>query len=212
MSETDQISGLESALVERANKLAAEYIADGHREHDRLLEDAGQRMRLEEDHETSAAKTQAERAYRQQVQAAELQLRANLDRMRMDLVNKVLDRLPARWEELAADEQRYLPLLRTWLREGAAVIERNDLMVQANERDLPRLEKDWNNIAKDVAPDKRLTLSNEPIACSGGVLITSADGNIRLDHTFEGRRERLDELLQNTVAERLAPQSVMEGK
>jgi V/A-type H+-transporting ATPase subunit E len=207
MSDSDRISGLESALVERANKLAREYLANGRREHDRLLADAETRMRLEEERESGAAKAQAERAYRQQVQAAELQLRAELDRQHLALVNEVLAHLPARWQELVSDEQRYLPLLRAWLREGAAAIERSELIVQANEQDLQRLRKEWSRIADEAAPGKHLTLSNEPIACRGGVLITSADGNIRVDHTFEGRRERVDELLQNAVAERLASQA-----
>jgi len=211
MSESDQISGLESALVERANKLAGEYLADGRREHDRLLADAAQHLNLEEERETGTARAQAERAYRQQVQAAELKMRADLDRLRMELVNRVFSRLPARCEELAVDEQRYLPLLRGWLREGAAAIECDDLVVQANERDLQRLRSNWDSIAREAAPGKRMVLSDEPIACSGGVLITSADRNIRVDHTIEGRRERLEELLQNTVAETLAPQTAMKG-
>jgi len=39
------------------------------------------------------------------------------------------------------------------------------------------------------------------------VLVSSADGNIRFDNTFEGRMERLDETLQGALAERLSAQS-----
>jgi V/A-type H+-transporting ATPase subunit E len=205
MSETDEIGGLETALVDRANKLADEYIANGRQEHERLLAEASQRLHADEERATAAAKAQGERTYQQQAQAAELQLRAELDRLRLELVNTVLSHLPARLEQLAADEQRYLPLLRAWLREGASAIERDELTVEVNARDLQRLKTDWGRIAQEVAPAKHLTLADQPIACSGGVLITSADRNIRVDHTFEGRQVRLDEQLQHVIAERLMP-------
>jgi V/A-type H+-transporting ATPase subunit E len=205
MSEADRISGLETALIERANKLAEEYLINGRREHERLLADAKQRLRIEEEREVLAAKAQAERAYRQQVQAAELQLHAELDRLRLELVDAVLDCLPARLEQLTADEQRYLPLLHSWLREGAQAIECNELIVQFNPRDLQRMQKDWQNHARKAAPGKQLALSPESIECKGGVLITSADRKIRIDNTFEGRMERLNEMLQNMIAEQLSP-------
>ncbi len=207
MSETDEIGGLEFALADRANKLADEYVANGRQEYERLLAEAAQRLRADEERATLAARAQAERAYQQQVQAAELQLRAELDRLRLELVNTVLGHLPVRLEQLAADEQRYLPLMRTWLREGASAIERDELTVEANARDLQRLKKDWDAIIKEVAPAKRLTLSEQPIPCNGGVLITSADRNIRVDYTFEGRQVHLGEQLQNVIAERLMPAS-----
>lgn len=211
MSETDEIGGLESALVDRANKLADEYVANGRQEHEHLLAEANQRLHADEERATAAAKLQAERIYQQQVQAAELQLRAELDRLRLELVTTVLSHLPGRLEQLAADEQRYLPLLRAWLREGASAIERDDLTVEANARDLQRLKKDWESVVKEVAPTKHLALSGQPIPCSGGVLITSADGNIRVDHTFEGRQVRLGEQLQNVIAERLMPATNVGG-
>lgn len=203
MSEADQVSGLEAALVERANKLAAEYVARGRQERDRLLAEVRQRLRADEERAGSAARAQAERAYQQQVQAAELQLRAELDQLRLELVTRVLVRLPARLEQLAADERHYLPLLRAWLREGADAIEHHELVAELNARDSQRLGREWDAIAKDAAPGKRLALAGAPIDCLGGVRITSADGNIRIDHTFEGRQERLGEQLLNAIAERL---------
>lgn len=211
MTEAEQISGLEAALIDRASKLAGEYLANGRQERDRLLADAKQRLRLDEERATVAAKAQAERASQQQVQAADLDLRAELDRLRLELVNAVLGLLPARLAQLAADEPRYLPLLRAWLREGAQAIERSELIVELNERDLQRLRMDWDSIAREAAPDKRLTLAAEPISCTGGVLVTSADRNIRVDNTFEGRQERLDEMLQNAIAEQMMPATVAGG-
>jgi V/A-type H+/Na+-transporting ATPase subunit E len=205
MSDEDQIAGLEAALSQRAKKLADEYLASGGQIREQILADARQRLHLEEEREVLAAKAQAERTYQQLVQAAELQLRSELDRLRMELVNTVLGLLPTRLTELATDEQRYLPLLRAWLREGAQAIERDELVVQVNQRDWQRLHADWEKYAKEAAPGKHLVLSDERLDCTGGVLISSSDTHIRLDNTFEGRKERLGDALQNAVAEQLLP-------
>lgn len=211
MSDVDQIAGLEAALSQRAKKLADEYLASGGQIREQILADARQRLHLEEEREVLAAKAQAERTYQQQVQAAELQLRSELDRLRMELVDSVLELLPARLAELAADDQRYLPLLRAWLREGAQAIERDELVVQVNQRDWQRLYNYWEKYAKEAAPGKHMVLSDEHIDCIGGVIVSSSDSHIRLDNTFEGRRERLGEALQNAVAEQLLPPALTGG-
>ncbi|BCK87422.1 V-type proton ATPase subunit E [Sideroxyarcus emersonii] len=205
MNEPDQIGGLEAALTERANKLAAEYLEYARQTREQILADAKMRLHLEEEREVLAAKAHAERIYQQQVQAAELQLHAELDRLRIQLVQSVLDGIPGRLAQLAADEQRYLPLLLEWLREGAQAIERDDLVVQVNRRDWQRLQAGWGDFARQAAPAKMLRLSAETIECSGGVLLVSADNDIRFDNTFEGRLERMSETMQTTINERLSP-------
>ncbi len=212
MSEADQIAGLEKALVERANKLAEEYRASARQQRDRLVEEVNKRLREDEERQLIAAKALGERAYQQHVQAAELELHAEIDRLRLELVTRVLARLPQRLTELAADERHYLPLLKSWLREGAEAIESAELVVQLGARDFARLKKDWDKIAREAAPGKRLALAAEPIACSGGVLIESSERNIRIDNSFEGRQERMSEALQNAIAEQLVPASVTGGE
>lgn len=205
MSDGPQIGGLESALLARAQKLAAEYLASGQQARQRILADSNQRLRIEEEREVLAAKAHAERVYQQHVQAAELELRAELDRVRWKLVDEVLAGLPARLAGLAADEIRYLPLLLSWLREGAQAIERDHLLVQANARDLALLQRDWAKYAQEAAPGKKLELSAQPLDCIGGVLVVSSDGNIRYDNTFEGRMDKLGNTLQGAIADHLVP-------
>lgn len=207
MSEADQVSGLEAALAERARKLAEEHLANGRLERERILAETRQRLGIEKEREVLAAKARAERAYQQRVQAAELDLRAGLDRLRRELSDAALAKLPARLSALADDEARYQPLLRNYLREAAQSIERDELVAQLNARDLQRLQPDWERYANESAPGKRLALSPEPLHCAGGVLVASADRDIRFDNTFEGRMERLDETLQGAIAERLSAQS-----
>ncbi len=207
MSDGDNISGLQTALAERARKLAEVHLVNGRQARELILTETRQRLRIEEEREELAAKARADRAYQQSVQAAELDLRAGLDRLRWELTNAALTKLHPRLSALAKDEARYLPLLRDYVRECAQTIERDNLVAQLNARDLQRLQKDWTQFAIEAAPGKRLTLSLAPLNSIGGVLIVSADGNIRFDNTFEGRMERLAETLQGALAEWLIPQS-----
>jgi len=142
------------------------------------------------------------------VQAVELDLRARLDRLRWQLANDALAKLRTRLAALADDQPRYLSVIAGYLRECAQAIDRDELVVQCNARDLERLRSAWPQLAKEAAPNKRLTLSEDAISSvGGGVVVTSADRNIRFDNTFEGRIERLAESLQGFIAERLTPQS-----
>lgn len=207
MSDTSDITGLEAALAERASKLAGEHVSGGRQARERILAETQERLRIEKEREVLAAKARAERAYQQQVQAAELDLRAELDRLRRDLSNAALAKLPASLSALMADEARYLPLLLNYLREAAQAIERDELVAQFNARDLQRVQKDWERYAREAAPGKQLKLAPEPLDCSGGVLVSSAGRDIRFDNTFEGRMERMEEALHGALAERLMPQS-----
>ncbi len=201
----DQAAGLESALLANAQKLAEEYRADAGKVRQQIIEDSNKRLRADEERELLIAKAQAERLYQQRVQAAELELRGELERARWSLIKAVLDALPARLAELAQDESRYLPLLRQWLREGTQQIEREQLVVRAGRRDLPLLKREWPQLCHENAEGKMVRLSDEPIDSLGGILIDSADDEVRLDNTFEGRMERLDEALQRAVAGVLIP-------
>jgi V/A-type H+-transporting ATPase subunit E len=206
MSDADDISGLENALAERAKKLAAEHLDSGHQARERILTDTRQRLLIEQEREVLAAKAAAERAYQQQVQAAELELRAELDRLRRELSSAALAKLPRRLSELTADEAHYPPLLLSYLREAAQAIERDELVVHCNARDRQSLHKDWQRHTETVAPGKQLTLAEQPLQCTGGVRVESRDGDIRYDNTFEGRMDRLNETLQGVLAERLSTQ------
>jgi V/A-type H+-transporting ATPase subunit E len=206
LSNADDVAGLELALADRARRLSEEHLVNGRQARDLMLLETRQRLRLKEERETLTARVEGERVYQQRVQAAELDLRARLDRIRWRLINAALIKLRARLSALAEDEARYLPLLVKYLREGAQAIERDELVALANARDQRLLQNDWARRAKEAAPNKRLTLSPEHLNCVGGVMIVSADGNVRFDNTFEGRTERLAQSLQRRIAERLTPQ------
>ncbi len=201
--QTTRIEDLEQALIYRAEVLADEYLNGAERARGQIVEEASKMLRLREEREILAAKARAERLYRQRVQAAEIRLQQDLDHLRWTLVQSVMEDVTARLAQVAEDDGLYLPLLKQLLGQGAQAIERDELTARVAARDLPRLAARWNDFVKEAAPGKRVALAQQPLETLGGILLESADGQIRVDNTFEGRIERLQGEVHRAVSERL---------
>ena len=200
----NQVQELERAILARAERLAAEYRDHAQRSRDGILREAAERLRLREQREEAIAKALGERTFRQQVQASELKMQSQVDRVRWNLVKDVERRLKERMEALQADEAAYVALLRDLLAAAAGQIQ-GDLLVSANAQDRKRLADDWEQICAAVAPGRTVTLAEAPIPALGGILVNDIDNRVRVDNTFEGRLERLRPRVQQTILERLLP-------
>jgi V/A-type H+-transporting ATPase subunit E len=202
----DQVTELESAILQRANRLAAEFKQRAERSRDNILREASDRLRLHEEREVLLAKAMAERAYRRQVQANELKLRAQMDQVRWNLAKEVQERMLDRAREFARDTERYLPLLGLLLAAAAKEFPPNiELVAEFNAEDRSRVSAHWSELVQDAVPGRAIELGGEPVACSGGVVLRTPDNRIRVDNTFEGRMKRLDIRIYQTIVERLFP-------
>ncbi len=203
MSAGDSMPDLEAALLDRAKRLADEYLAKGSDGRDAILREEQERLRAREQRIVDEANASADRLYRRRVQAAELRNHGELDRERWRLIQSVIDDLPALFVEAAEDRDSYERLLQALLANAADSIDADELVVQLNARDLAALEKRWDAFCRKAVPKKNIALNPKAIECSGGVRVASPDNSVSVDATFEGRMQRfLDELTQ-TIAERL---------
>lgn len=207
----NQVHELEKAILARAERLAAEYRERAQRSRDSILREAAERLRLREQREEGIAKALGDRTFRQQVQANELKLQSELDRVRWNLVTGVERRLRERMEAFRKDEAAYLETLRAYLAQAAQQIEARELVAELNQHDLLAVSPQWTEIARAVAPDKSIELSPTPIETLGGILVRSTDDRIRVDNTFEGRHERLRQRIQQVILERLLPGGLETG-
>lgn len=204
----EQAKQLEQAILERAERLAAEFRDRAKRSRDTILRQGAEKLRLREQREEGIARALGERTYRQQVQARELKMQSQLDRVRWNLVQNVEHRLADAMRDAMADDDTYLPTLIAFVAAAADVIERSVLVVSANATDRQLLESNWAAVEAAVAErsaGKSVSLSVDAIDTLGGVLVTSDDGLVRVDQTFEGRLERLRPRIQQTILERLLP-------
>jgi len=201
----NQVQELEQAILARAERLAAEYRERAQRKRDGILRDTAERMRLREQREEAIAKSLGERSFRRQVQASELKMQSHLDRVRWNLVTDVEHHLRNRMEGFMADETNYLASLSAYLTHAATQIESDELVAELNAVDHRRVSERWAELTAVAAPGKILRLAPDAIDTLGGVRVTSGDGRIRVDHTFEGRLERLRDCIRQVILERLLP-------
>lgn len=203
MSSEFQARELEAALLARARTLVHEHLKKGSEERSRILAECDSRLRLKEEKEILFAKADADRLYRQRVQAAEIRMQGELDRLRWTLVQAVMDQVTARIKVLVQDEKVYLPVLAGYLFHACRSIGADELAAELNALDHQRLAPRWEAFAREAAPGRRVMLWPAPLPASGGVIVRDRDNRIRIDHTFEGRLERLQEPLYQAVLEEL---------
>jgi V/A-type H+-transporting ATPase subunit E len=203
MTDPKSAPDLEAALLDRAKRLADEYLAKGRNSREAILNEERERLRTREERITDEARSDADRILRRRVQAAQLRLQGSLDRERWDMIQSIVDELPDRLNAIANDPERYEALLLSLLAKAAESIGEDNLVASFNARDLKKLKGRWNEFVEKAAPGKTIKLDPEPIECGGGMCVTNQENRVSVDATFEGRGERFrDELIQ-AIAERL---------
>lgn len=203
MTSEHDVEALEQALLARARRLADEYRERGERSREHIIEDAGERLRLREQHEILAAKANADRIRERLVQAGELRLQADLDRLRWALVGGAIEQARVGWLEIMRDRDKGQAQLATLLRHAAMAINQDRLVARLNACDLGRFGPDWKDWVKALVPTTRIALDPEPLSCQGGVMVEDHSHSMRVDNTLEGLLERLSEGLEQRVMEQL---------
>jgi V/A-type H+-transporting ATPase subunit E len=201
----NQVEALENAILKRAQQLAAESRQRGEAGRRNILREMSAKLHLREEKETLLAKSLADRSYLRKVQADELKLRSKLDHMRWNLALALFEELKQRMLELRRDEDRYRGLLQEFIHQAAEQLPDGPLEIWFNREDRQRLEPDWAQFTKNLASGNELILAEEPIDTIAGVVIQTPDRRIRIDHSFEGRLERLQGKIQQVLVERLLP-------
>ena len=211
MSEPRNLPELEDALIDRAKRLAAEYIEHGRDGREAILRDERDRLRVREERIAQEARAQADRLYRRRVQAAELRQHGIIDQQRWELIRSVMKDLPDQLAALADDEEAYRTFLQAMLAHAAESIGDEKLVATFNTRDRARLENEWQAFSKKAVPGNQVELAAETVDCSGGVRVSNSDNEVSVDATFEGRMERFEDELMQVISERLFASEIHHG-
>ncbi len=203
MEADAQVLQLEQALIRQAESLAREQRERAESGKARILVEAGEKIRLAEEREVLAAKAEAERIVRRHTQAAETRLAAELDRLRWALTEASLAGVKLAFQELAADDERYLAVLEQWLAAAVAALPEGDLVAEVRAADQPRVAPVWKDMAARAAPGRKVELATHGLISEGGVRVRLADSRAQLDQTFEARQNRLADDLARVAMERL---------
>lgn len=198
-----QVTQLEQALIRQAETLAREQRQNAEAMRARILAESMDKLKLAEEREVLAAKAEAERLARRQIQAAETRLAAELDRLRWALTESTLSGVRQAFRELVADETRYFGVLERWLAAAAAALPDGGLIAEVRPEDERRLAPVWAELAARAAPGREVALVGHGQPSEGGIRVRLADDRARIDQTFEARQARLAEDLARVTMERL---------
>lgn len=203
---TDKVDDLERAILAQAERLADQYREQARHSSDDILRAARERLHLREEREVLQAKAEAERAYRRRVLSKELAMQAKLDALRWELVRGVEERTLEALRAIAQDADRYLELIVQLVANGVQAFDATELVIESNGRDHALLATHAGQL-QAAAGDTHLSLGEQSLDCSGGILLHTPDDRERLDQTFEGRMHRLAGELQRVIQETLLPDS-----
>jgi V/A-type H+-transporting ATPase subunit E len=203
MNAETQVAALESALLSRARELVREHLDKAEAEKARILHEVAQELRLAEEREILRAKLDADRLMRRRVQAAEIRMQGELDRLRWTLVQAIVGEVRARLARLAAEDPAYGSVLGALLASAAERLEGHALVAELNPRDRERYGARWAEFAAQAVPSKHVALATSVHGASGGVIVRTPNNHVRIDNTFDGRIDRLAEAVHAAVLERL---------
>lgn len=136
---------------------------------------------------------QAESVKRQIIGTAELEARNSQLKALERAVNEAFERATRAISESTGAE--YEKAMERLIQEGLDVIGAR-AKVQCSSKDVRVVSS-----AMKKLPDRsKVTLDDSPIETMGGVVMSTADGTVRFDNTFEARLERMRPALRKEVA------------
>lgn len=202
---------VEVSLIERVYQRRKEILAEAEREAKRIrraAEEEAKRIKGEAEKAAKLIIDRRLRAARERILGeAEMEGRRKLMEAREEMVSRVFEEATKRIENLINDEERrdeYLEILSKLIAEAVERIGGSEFIISANERDLELLKRNLGKIRRSLpSRELKLTLSEEPIECLGGVVVESGDRLKVYNNTLDGRLLRVRRLLSAKVAERL---------
>jgi vacuolar-type H+-ATPase subunit E/Vma4 len=132
---------------------------------------------------------------RQILGAAEIQSRNSTLKLLEKNINSVFT---TALKELSKDKgKNYQAALTAFIEEGLSSIDASDVLISCNKQDNSVVK---TLVSKLSAKHKRnISLSDEPLKTSGGVIVSDLDGTISVNNTIEERLERMKAELRTDI-------------
>ncbi|MCW8962390.1 MAG: V-type ATP synthase subunit E family protein [Gammaproteobacteria bacterium] len=205
MNEATSVDELKQAILTKAHDIAAEYHERAEQARDNILLEARERLHLREEHETKIGKIIADREYARLIQANELKLHRKLDMLRWSLVEGVMKAVKDRFiRAIENDPEGYIKVLGAWTQEACKLLPYDKLVAELNSRDHQLLKDHWDEFTRQYVPESvHLKISQTDCETLGGIRITTPDNLVRIDNCYEGRMQRLEAQIQQSIMQKL---------
>jgi len=192
-------------IIQEINREAEEKIRyileEARKEAERIREEARKRAEARAEWVLRKARTQAETEKQRIIAGARLEVRKKRLEVQESLIREVISALRDRLAELGDEE--YFPMLVDLTAEALKELGVEKAVLRSNERTLKlleaRLQEFRGGVSSKLGREVEIHLG-EPIATTGGILVETQDGSVRVDNTFEARIERFESELRAKIA------------
>lgn len=199
---TTSIEQLENAIRQQAQSLANNYLQTAQQQVNKILSDANQRHHLQETRQTQKAQALADQYFQRRLQSSEIQLQAALDQMRWNLIQAILQQLNKHLQQITHQPQTYLPLLQQFLVSAVGYFKETKLIVEVTANDHNQLTSQWSQFCQ-VIPNTQCQLRISEHTITGGLIVHDQDNRLRINNSFEGLIDRLEEQLYQVMTTQL---------
>ena len=187
-------------IIKEAKEKAAKIVRDAKKEAQTLLDAAHFGARGEEEREVKEARVHGKNIYEEVLAGGRMKARREILQKREELINEVFKKAEESLRKYASSEKYEGDLPRIAV-SACRKLGSDKIVIQANRRDLKLLEKNKDQIARELSVEKGVNISfGAPIQTIGGVKVSALDEKIEIDETFENRTRRVFETLRVKVA------------
>lgn len=181
---------LREEIIEKAKKETYEVLKEADLEAKKILLDAKTKGEQEIENARQEATRVIERQKSERLSAARLEAKMILAEAKEESVKAVQEEAWNSLEKIRKGRD-YEKLLRELIQQATDAID-GIAVIHANKQDL--------KLAKKIVEETRTaSVSNDAIDCAGGALVTSKDGRVRVDATFNALFEEHDEYMRRTA-------------
>jgi V/A-type H+-transporting ATPase subunit E len=187
-------------ILREAREKAARIIRDAKKEAQTLLDAARFGAREEEEREVKEAKVRGKSIYEEMLAGGRMKAKREILQKREELINDVFKKAEESLRRYASSEKYEKDLPRIAV-SACRKLGSDRITIQANRRDLKLLEKNKDQIARELSGEKAASISfGAPIQTIGGIKVGALEEKIEIDETFENKMRRIFETLRVKVA------------
>ena len=192
------LASITKEILEDAERDARNIISRAEAEAERILKHAKEEAERRYEEIVRKGKERIKDKKRQAISLFELETKNNLLEAKEEIIEEVYDEAIKRLRQYTLTEE-YTNCIFRLIREASRQINSDALIIRLNERDHQILtKKRLDELSRKLGV--KIIKSDEKINCTGGVVVTSIDGKIIVDNTFENRLRILKDSLRTKIA------------
>ncbi len=187
-------------ILREASEQAASIIAAAKKEATTILHAARLTAREEEARWIKEAQVRGTQVYEEVLAEGKIRAKKEVLQKREEIIDEVFKEVEKKLGKYAASKKYKQDLIKLAI-DSCKKLGAGQVVIRANKQDLRTLKRSRSKIARAVSRGASISVSfGEPITVIGGVKVSTADGKVEIDDTFEGKLRREHDILRTKIA------------